>query len=309
MLRDANGHARARASLFGPIVRTTKVAIVAVLCAFLTVAIVTTSAATAAAATPSQLYNDAQVNFVRGDATGGLGKISDLLNVSPGDVDALALQAIWADYAGDFGRKVDALNRLGAANPGMRAGVDNLLRSIATAAFTPPNPFPSFQGPQTAIVVLGYGLLPGGVLRPELVHRLQAAFVQAITAPMSPIIVTGGNPVNGITEAAAMQAWFQRSGIPANRIHAEHRAGSTVQNALFSTKLIRSIGANSAVVVTSANHIRRATVDFNVAGIPVVGAMSTVNQLLPELLPLLNKTQQRSMYVDATRVFGLPAAR
>lgn len=308
MLRDANGRARTAAPLFGHIIRTTKVTVAAVLYALLTVTIMSTSAAIATAATPSQLYNDAQANFARGDAALGLGRISELINVSPGDLDALALQAIWADYAGDTGRRIDALNRLGAANPGMRAGVDNLLRSIAIAAFTPPNPFPSIQGPQTAIVVLGYGLLPGGVLRPELVSRLQAALVQAIVAPMSPIIVTGGNPVNGITEAAAMKAWFERSGIPASRIHAEHRAGSTVENALFSTQLIKSVGATSAVVVTSANHIRRATVDFNVAGIPVIGAMSTLNQLLPQLLPV-NKTQQRNMYVDATRVFGLPAVR
>lgn len=138
--------------------------------------------------------------------------------------------------------------------------------------------------------------------------RLQAAFVQALAAPASPIIVTGGNPVNGITEAAAMQGWLQRNGIPAGRIHAEHRAGSTVQNALFSTELIRFIGASSAVVVTSANHIRRATVDFNVAGIPVIGAMSTVNQILPQLLPV-SKVEQRGMYIDATRVFGLAAER
>lgn len=175
------------------------------------------NAATASAASPDQLYNAAQGNFARGNAAGGLGQLGELLNANPGDVDALALQAIWADYAGDFGRKNDAMNRLGAIDPGERAGVDNLLRTISIAAFTPPNPFPSLQGPQTAIVVLGYGLLPGGVLRPELVGRLQAAFVQALAAPASPIIVTGGNPVNGITEAAAMQAWLQRNGIPAGQ--------------------------------------------------------------------------------------------
>lgn len=101
------------------------------------------NAATASAASPDQLYNAAQGNFARGNAAGGLGQLGELLNANPGDVDALALQAIWADYEGDFGRKNDAMYRLGAIDPGERAGVDNLLRTIAIAAFTPPNPFPS----------------------------------------------------------------------------------------------------------------------------------------------------------------------
>ncbi|MFE9320075.1 hypothetical protein ACIHDR_04320 [Nocardia sp. NPDC052278] len=36
----------------------------------------------------------------------------------------------------------------------------------------PPAQFLGFRGPQTAIVVLGYGLLPDGEMRPELISRL-----------------------------------------------------------------------------------------------------------------------------------------
>ena len=39
-----------------------------------------------------------------------------------------------------------------------------------------------------------YTMLPDGALRPELVHRLNAAWVQAIAAPFSRVVVTGGNP-------------------------------------------------------------------------------------------------------------------
>src|SRR5690242_17592489 len=69
------------------------------------------------------------------------------------------------------------------------AGVIEQLRSVGD----PLPPLPAPHGPTTAIVVLGYGLLPDGGMRPELVARLQAALVQAVVSPASPIIVTGGN--------------------------------------------------------------------------------------------------------------------
>ncbi|WP_167355147.1 YdcF family protein, partial [Nocardia ignorata] len=173
---------------------------------------------------------------------------------------------------------------------------------------TLPNPLPSLIGPQTGIVALGYGLLPDGALRPELENRLTAAWLQAIAAPFSPVVVTGGNPQNGISEAEAMRRWLIGRGLPADRIHVEDRAGSTVQNALFSTKLLRDLGANSAVVVTSPNHIRRAVADFIVAGTNVVGAMTSLEQLVSQLPPP-DRGAQRGIYLDATRTFELDSSR
>lgn len=284
-----------------------RLAVTGIISAMMTVGLATAQAPLASADT-EQLYNDAQRDFSGGDARGGIAKLGELIAAAPNDDDALALRAIWADYAGDHGARIDAAAKLGAEDPAKQVGVDNVLRAISNAAVTPPNPFPSFQGPQTAVVVLGFGLLPDGTLRRELVNRLQAVAVQSITAPLSPIIVTGGAPKNGITEAAAMKEWLVRHFVPADRVHVEDRAGSTVENALYSTRMIRDIGAQNAVVVTSANHIRRATADFNIAGTPVVGAMSTLDQIVSQLPPL-PKSEQRGMYLDATRVFGLPASR
>lgn len=137
-----------------------------------------------------------------------------------------------------------------------------------------PQPLPALRGPATAIVVLGYGLLPDGTMRPELIDRLHAGFVQALLAPASPVIVTGGNPHNGITEAQAMADWLIRHGIPAERIHLEPDADSTVQNAEHSARIMREIGAQDAVVVTSADHIDRAVGTFTDAGVDVVGTVT-----------------------------------
>ncbi|MFD6396219.1 YdcF family protein [Nocardia sp. NPDC060249] len=268
----------------------------------------TTVGPAAAEADVTALYNSAQRHFTDGDDAAGRADLRALIAADPHDADALALQAIWSHYAGDGAAVGDALARLGGIDAGMAAGTNRVLHAVTAAAATLPNPLPALVGPQTGIVVLGYGLLPDGALRPELENRLTAAWLQAIAAPFSPVVVTGGNPQNGISEAEAMRRWLIARGLPGDRIHVEDRAGSTVQNALFSTRLLRDLGATSAVVVTSPNHIRRAVADFIVAGTTVVGATTSLEQLVSQLPPP-PRNAQRGIYLDATRTFELDTAR
>ncbi|MFD3702419.1 ElyC/SanA/YdcF family protein [Nocardia sp. NPDC058658] len=268
----------------------------------------TTVGPAAAQADVTALYNSAQRHFTDGDDAAGRADLRALIAADPHDADALALQAIWSHYAGDPAAVGDALTRLGGIDPAKAAGTNHVLHAVTAAAATLPNPLPALVGPQTGIVVLGYGLLPDGALRPELENRLTAAWLQAIAAPFSPVIVTGGNPQNGISEAEAMRRWLVARGLPGDRIHVEDRAGSTVQNALFSTRMLRDLGATSAVVVTSPNHIRRAVADFIVAGTAVVGAMTSLEQLVSQLPPPA-RSAQRGIYLDATRTFELDTAR
>ncbi|MFD0363193.1 YdcF family protein [Nocardia sp. GCM10030253] len=261
-----------------------------------------------AAPDTDSLYNSAQRNFTDGDDAAGRAELRELIGADPFDTEALSLQAIWSHYAGDLPAMADAMARLNAVDPAMAHGTNNVLGAIGAAVGTLPNPLPAIVGPQTGIVALGYGLLPDGSLRPELVNRLTAAWLQAVASPFSPVIVTGGNPQNGITEAEAMRNWLVGRGLPADRVHVENRAGSTVQNALFSTRMLRDIGANSAVVVTSPNHIRRAVADFIVAGTRVVGATTSLEQLVSQLPPPARQSQ-RGIYLDATRTFQLATAR
>ncbi|MEV0355332.1 YdcF family protein [Nocardia sp. NPDC050697] len=173
-----------------------------------------------------------------------------------------------------------AIPATAAADSGS-AGPGSLLSGVIPAGATAVAGPPSVRGPETAVVVLGYGLLPDGTMRPELVHRLQAGYVQALLAPASPIVVTGGNPQQGVTEAAAMADWLIAHGIAPERVHIESEAGSTVQNAEFTARILRDIGARDAVVVTSADHIARARLIFGDAGIVVVAGLT------PEQLPAL----------------------
>ncbi len=257
---------------------------------------------------PDDLYNSAQRHFAAGDDAAGRADLRALIGAAPDDAEAIALQALWSHYAGDRPAVDDAMRRLAGLDPARAHGTRRVMDAIGAAVGTLPNPLPALIGPQTAIVVLGYGLLPDGALRPELVHRLNAAWVQAVAAPFSRVVLTGGNPQNGVAEADAMAGFLIGRGIPASRIIVENRAGSTVQNALFSTDLLRDAGLTSAVVVTSPNHIRRAVADFIVAGTAVVGAMVSLEQLVSNLPPP-SRAGQRGIYLDATRTFRLAASR
>ncbi|MFD1812657.1 YdcF family protein [Rhodococcus gannanensis] len=129
----------------------------------------------------------------------------------------------------------------------------------------------------TNIVVLGAGLHADGTMRPVLISRLQAALQVARRYPLSPIIVSGGVPKNGVTEAGAMRGWLIANGIPWFRITEENTSRSTVENARNTNGILAGRGATSAVVVTSPDHLQRAMVDFRtaVAGrIPVAGVVA-----------------------------------
>jgi len=139
----------------------------------------------------------------------------------------------------------------------------------------PPLPL-VFNPVSTTIVVLGYGLLPAGGMRPTLITRLQTARDLALRYPAAPVIVTGGNPRGGRTEAQAMKTWLVQSGVPAGRITTENAARDTIGNANNSWAIARNRRATGLVVVTSPDHIKRALVNFRAAvdgRVPVIGVV------------------------------------
>jgi uncharacterized SAM-binding protein YcdF (DUF218 family) len=69
-----------------------------------------------------------------------------------------------------------------------------------------------------AIVILGYGINPNGTMRAILRRRVLTGLTVAQFFPQSPIIVTGGNPQNGNTEAGQVRKMLMLLGFPANRI-------------------------------------------------------------------------------------------
>ena len=137
-----------------------------------------------------------------------------------------------------------------------------------------------------AIVILGYGLNPNGTMRAILRRRVLTGLTVAQFFPQSPIIVTGGNPQNGKTEAGQMRNMLMLLGFPANRIIVEDKANSTVQNAQFSVPLAKEAGTSGIILVTSTTHQDRADGNFADAGGDILATVS-----YPDGNPSVNVTQ------------------
>lgn len=84
-------------------------------------------------------------------------------------------------------------------------------------------------------------------MRMILRRRVLTGLAVAQMYPHSPIIVTGGNPQNGVTEAAQMRRMLLTLNFPPDsRIIVEDRANSTVQNAQFSVPLAKKAGTSAS---------------------------------------------------------------
>ena len=154
---------------------------------------------------------------------------------------------------------------------GVVVGVSGLAPAVSLAS--PPAPAAKdFSRP--AVVILGYGLNPNGTMRTILRRRVLTGLTVAQFFPQSPVIVTGGNPQSGNTEAGQMRKMLLLLGFPANRIIVEDRANSTVQNAQFSVPLAQQAGTSGIILVTSTTHQGRADGDFADAGANLLATVS-----------------------------------
>lgn len=140
-------------------------------------------------------------------------------------------------------------------------------------------------------------IVPGGCISPPAAPRIYADLNGASSrlwhaarlyrAGRAPLVVVS-SPTN---EAAAMQAFLIELGIPAAAIEVERASRTTFENALFTRRLLRERGvqtpagdaANERVnsvrsesprilLVTSAQHMRRAALAFTQVGFDVIPA-------------------------------------
>lgn len=155
-----------------------------------------------------------------------------------------------------------------------------------TAMAEPAVPVAGKDFTKPAIVILGYGLTPDGWMRPILYTRVLTGLAVAQAFPQSPIIVTGGNPKNGRTEAGEMRNLLRMLGFPGDRIIVEDKANSTVQNARFSVPLAKKANTSGIILVTSSTHQGRADGNFADAGGNILATVS-----FPDGNPATNITQ------------------
>ncbi|BFI95941.1 MAG: YdcF family protein [Rhodanobacter sp.] len=137
--------------------------------------------------------------------------------------------------------------------------------------------------PRNAIVLLGAGTVrtPDGAVEPTLFAngRINEALALYRECKASghdcKLEVSGGDAWHtGRTEADVYAALLRRLGVPAGDLLLEPRSMNTWQNAQFSAPLLRGYGAQRVVLVSSAVHLRRASLyfaHFGIVAMPVRG--------------------------------------
>lgn len=121
---------------------------------------------------------------------------------------------------------------------------------------------PNITSSNHAFIVLGFALSEDGEMQDTLLERLRIAKRAGEINEDSMIIVSGGVPKNGKTEADVMYDWLREQGIDENRIIKEDQSRDTVENALNSMKIVEEENIESVTLITSASHIRRALMLF-----------------------------------------------
>ena len=89
------------------------------------------------------------------------------------------------------------------------------------------------------------------------------------------LILSGGRLAwqgERLPEAQAMGRLLADLGVPAAALVLEERSRSTRENALYSAELIRALGIERVLLVTSALHMPRALASFRAAGVEAIPA-------------------------------------
>lgn len=127
-----------------------------------------------------------------------------------------------------------------------------------------------------AIVVLGGSTHYGWVRREEvdaddLRHSRVAAAARAWLAGAAPVVVlSGGGPRRGPSEADDMARAIVHLGVPESALVLEERSHSTRDNARYTAELADRLGIRCVLLVTSSVHMPRASLLFETAGLRVV---------------------------------------
>lgn len=168
---------------------------------------------------------------------------------------ALVLSSMEAESAWKSGLWADFLDSWDAANNGVKVYTSTPVGLPAKGH---------------VFVVLGSALSSSGKMTAVLERRLRVALAALSKYPKSKVLVTGGAPRNGRTEAQVMRSWLVAKGIAPARIIVEAASASTVSNATNSMAILnRSTEYTSYTLISDASHIRRATILFNAAAVGV----------------------------------------
>lgn len=108
------------------------------------------------------------------------------------------------------------------------------------------------------MIVLGLSLNGDGSIKKELLERLEVALTRAISFEYRTIILSGGNPKNGIAESQAMYNWLVKNGVNEKIVIMEDMSCDTVQNIQNILPILKGKNFKNIHLVTSEIHSMRA---------------------------------------------------
>lgn len=233
----------------------------------------------------------------------------EILRLVPGDAEGLFRLAHWRRYSGD-GEGAESLRlRLAGSRPEYAAGLSRIW-NILDAWFAEPvrDTVPAFaeSAVRPAILVLGYALSADGTPRPELLSRLEKAREAAFLHGGARIIVSGGLPRGGKTEAVLMREWLESAGVAPGRIAEEGYSRDVVENLVYSRAIAAMDGVDAILIVTSPVDARRAGASLEIVAL-ACGDRWSVRVAAASTAGFADDGGDRlKAYRDALRAFGMP---
>lgn len=160
-------------------------------------------------------------------------------------------------------------------------------------------------------VTLGLKLKKNGELQQKAIKRLQVTLKAFNSNKSSYIIVSGGNPEKKVTEAKAMKIWLQKHGVPKNKIIEENTSKNTIENALYSMRIINKKSFESVTLITSDTHMRRAYILFknidskNILHSNLVSYTTTNSRIYSnqERKAIKNNLKRMNLYEEKNKIF------
>lgn len=245
-----------------------------------------------------------------GEVATAVGLFARLLEQSPGDRDCLSYLAHWHRHLGDKTETARFVRRLGKTHPS-RLGDMRLLWDIidAAEAMRVDGTLPAPVGKKgMAVVVLGYVLNPDGSMHDILRRRLEKALEAAAIHPRAIVIVSGGVPKRGKTEAVVMRRWLTANGVARERIVEEGYARDVVENLLFSRQILDLLRLRRVVAVTSAIDVRRTAAGLDILRRMMGSAWSVSGVAASDTPPSRpdGGAERVKLYRDSLRLYGMP---
>ncbi|MDR1710241.1 MAG: YdcF family protein [Propionibacteriaceae bacterium] len=151
----------------------------------------------------------------------------------------------------------DALIRAVKANdPFVGSLWERFVAEWSAIKFSTTDPTPPESG--HAYVLLTSALKADGTISTKLKRRADVAVKLLKANPNSLVLVSGGKPKNGHTEAQVGRDYLISKGIAADRIWTEEKSASTVGEARYSIPILKTMGITTYTLISDYSHLRRA---------------------------------------------------